>query len=192
MLKLTISLFILVSTGFSFPRAQETSNGISRFFKHLITDNNFKSTYISNKMFETIMKTRKEELDDETRSILKDLTSLHVLTSERHNPGEQYREAIPKINTSEYPLLFSKQDQVDKFSLFTRKSGAVITEILLVARDHTDFVILSITGKIDLEKITRLASILHFQGSEFLEQMNLSEDSLRKLHIPGNKRNRNE
>jgi hypothetical protein len=158
-------------------------NAISNHFSNFIEENNFKISYVSDDMLKTILKKNKDAYGKELTEVMQSITSLHVVTAYKQNPDKQYNEAIATMSQTNYTQLFAKKDQVDKFSLFIKKNKNQISEMVLIARDHVDFVILDITGNINLEKITILGEALHFQGSEFLDQMNLSEKELKKLHI---------
>ncbi len=159
------------------------NNAVAKHFDDFIAKHSVKISYVSQDMFNTIMKKNEDEYEKELTDVMRSLSSLHVVTSYKKNPDRQYNEAMKVMRKTDYELLFTKEDQVDKFSLFIKKKRNKINEMVLVARDHVDFVILDITGDIDLNSIVYLGEALHFQGSEFLDQMNLSEAELRKLHI---------
>jgi len=150
--------------------AQETA--INIYYTDFISNSKFEVTYLSKDMFKVIIERNKEDLDKNLISVMKRLTSLHVATSYKHQPDLQYNEVMKMMDTKTYSLLFTRQDEIDKISLFVKKEKDTIIEMVLIARDHVDFVILDITGDIDLEEITILGDALQFQGSEFLDQMN--------------------
>jgi len=182
-IKLSIKYFAIAFMLLSFFQSNAQDNAISHHFSNYVTNSKFKVSYVSEDMFKAIIQKNKEKYGKELIEVMKNLTSLHVVTAYKQKPDEQYHDAIKLMNKTNYTLLFTKQDQVDKFSLYIKKNGKSISEMVLIARDHVDFVILDITGEIDLNKIIILGNAFQFQGSEFLDQMNLSEDELKKLHI---------
>ena len=173
-------LFILLHLAFHLP-AQD--NAINKHYTEFVNNSNFDISYVSKEMFRTIIEKNKNKYGKELTEIMESLNSLHIVTAYKNKPDLQYNEAMNIMKITNYELLFTKQDQVDKFSLFISKKDNKIIEMVLIARDHVDFVILDITGDIDLKSIVFLGEAMRFQGSEFLDQMNLSEEELKKLHI---------
>jgi hypothetical protein len=55
--------------------------------------------------------------------------------------------------------------------IWSRDKGNIIEELLLLVGSPDEFVLLSLTGKIDLDKISELSNTLDVQGLEHLDKL---------------------
>ncbi len=153
-------------------------DAISKYFDQYVDDEKFSMVYISPKMFNLIAKLDIDELEDEEAEIIMDMVSdlrgLRVLTTE-HNPGKYYKEAISKINTSEYELLMSVRDEDENVRFLVKDEGNVINELLLLVGGDDEFILVSFLGKIDLDKISELSKVIDINGSSHLEKLDNKE-----------------
>lgn len=145
------------------------ANAIDKYFSQYVNDKNFTVVYISPKLFQMMDKLNINGMDDvEDRAILdiaKDLRGLRILTTDV-NALQYYKEAKSKINTSEYEVLMTVRDKDGENVEFYVKEapggdGNVFEEFFLMAGgDNEDFVLISFVGKINLDKITKLAKTI--------------------------------
>ena len=61
------------------------------------------------------------------------------------------------------------RDKGENVRIMVKESGDVIHELLLLVGGSDQFVMLSFTGKIDLNKISTLAKSLNVEGADHLE-----------------------
>lgn len=145
------------------------ANAIDKYFSQYVSDQNFTVVYISPKLFQMMDKLNVEGMDDdEDRAIMdiaKDLRGLRILTTDV-TPLKYYKEAKSKINTNEYEVLMTVRDKDGENVEFYVKeaagsNGTMFEEFFLLAGgDDDDFVLISFIGKIDLNKITKLAKTI--------------------------------
>ena len=145
------------------------ANAIDKYFSQYVNDKNFSVVYISPRLFQMMDKLNINGMDDvEDRAILdiaKDLRGLRILTTDV-NALQYYKEAKSKINTSEYEVLMTVRDKDGENVEFYVKeapgsNGNVFEEFFLMAGgDNEDFVLISFVGKINLDKITKLAKTI--------------------------------
>lgn len=157
---LTLAALILLGTS----GLQAQANAIDKYFQSYVDDERFTVVYISAKVFQLIDKLElgDMEIDDDESALVKDLAKdlrgLRILTTEE-SAGQFYEEARRKINTSEYETLMTVRqkggDNVD--FLIVENASGIIEELLLLAGGEDSFTLLSFVGKIDLEKVARLA-----------------------------------
>lgn len=145
------------------------ANAIDKYFSQYVNDKNFTVVYISPKLFQMMDKLNIDGMDDvEDRAIMdiaKDLRGLRILTTDV-NALQYYKEAKSKINTNEYEVLMTVRDKDGENVEFYVKeaagsNGSVFEEFFLLAGgDNEDFVLISFVGKINLDKITKLAKTI--------------------------------
>lgn len=160
-------IFTLFLGLFSFSNLQAQSNAIDKYFQQYVDDDRFTVVYISSKLFELIGKLDVDGLDFEDKEaeavmdIAKDLKGLRVLVAEE-DAMALYKEAKQKINTKEYEILMTVRDKDGDNVEFLVKEDAnnVINELLLMVGGEDEFVLLSFVGKIDMDKISKLAKTI--------------------------------
>lgn len=148
-------------------------DGIIRFFNQYAEDERFTTVFISPKMFELIGKFESDDEDwNEIREIIKDLGGLRVLTADSISDGvELYKNALSRVPANEYAELLTVRDGKENVRIWIKDSGKIISELLLLVGSPDEFVLLSFTGKIDLDKISKLSKTLDIDGMEQLEKI---------------------
>ena len=89
------------------------------------------------------------------------------------NGLELYNDALGRIPVKEYDELMTVRDGDENIRIWTRenKNDSVIEELLLLVGAPDEFVMLSLLGKIDLEKISGLSESLDVEGIEHLDKI---------------------
>lgn len=145
------------------------ADAIEKYFDKYMDDENFTVVYISPKMFEMVAKIAPEDMDQETRDVIKDLKGLRILTTE-YNTKAFYKEAKSLINTKEYEILMTVRDDGTNVEFLVKDSGDIINELLLLVGGD-EFVMMSFVGNIDLKKIAKLANSVDIDGMEHLKNL---------------------
>jgi len=140
------------------------ANAIDKYFKQYVDDENFSVVYIGPTLFKWMKKLGQEDSSDdrdsETDAVIKaveDAQGLRILTTDE-NPRRYYDEAKAKINTKEYELLMTvRSKNGDNVEFLGKHNGDAIEELLLMSIGKENFVLLSLVGLLDLEKISKIA-----------------------------------
>lgn len=170
------------------------NDAITRFFEKYYEDERFTVVYVSPKMFQIVSKI---ETDDEewnsVREIVKDITGLRVLASDSLVDGVAfYKDALSKVPTSEYEELLTVRDGKEHVRIWIKDSEDIIEELLLLVGSPDEFVMLSFTGKIDLDKISELSKTLDVEGAEHLEKVKTGKDKDKTKDDKGDKGDKND
>jgi hypothetical protein len=149
------------------------NNAIERYFEKYTDDERFTVVFISPKAFEMVAKIETTDPEwNNIRPIIKDLTGLRVLACDSLVDGVQmYKEALAKVPQQEYSELLTVRDGQENVRIWSRDKGNIIEELLLLVGSPDEFVLLSLTGKIDLDKISELSNTLDVQGLEHLDKL---------------------
>jgi hypothetical protein len=86
-----------------------------------------------------------------------------------------YKEALSKVPQNEYSELLTVRDGDENVRIWVKDSGDIINELLLLVGSPDEFVLLSLTGKIDLNQISELSKTLDIDGVEHLDKINKKE-----------------
>lgn len=154
------------------------NDAIVRFFDKYMSEERFTVVFVSPKLFEMVAKIDTDDPDwEKVRPMLSDLKGLRVLTADSIADGmELYKEALSKIPVKEYAELLTVRDGQENVRIWIKESGNVIDELLLLVGSPDEFVLLSLTGKIDLDKVSELSKTLDVDGLEQLDKLNTKED----------------
>jgi CII-binding regulator of phage lambda lysogenization HflD len=148
------------------------TDAIESYFQDYQQSEDFKVVYVGPKMFQMFAKTAQNgEADKEFGDIVRDLKGLRILSSEK-KPLTIYSEANKRLNSRGYEELMTLKEKGSQVRFITKESNGVIEELLLVVASAEKFTMMSFTGKIDLNKISRLAKKLDIEGAEHLEKVN--------------------
>ena len=159
-------VLILATLAFQQRAEAQTANAIDKYFQQYVDDERFTVVYISSKLFELIGKLDVDGLDmddEEAEAILelaKDMRGLRILVSEDDSDA-LYEEAKGKIDTKEYEVLMTVRNKDEEnFEFLVKEEGDVINELLMLVGGGDEFVLMSFVGKIDMEKVSKLAKTI--------------------------------
>jgi len=144
------------------------NDAIDRFFEAYQDNEDFTSVYVSPKMFQMVAKVAGEEMEGDLADVVKDLRGLQVLQTEV-NALQYYKQAVKKIPTDEYELLVKVREESQNVRIFSKTSGDIINELLVMVGGEDEFILLSFVGSIDITKLAKLAKTLDIEGAESLE-----------------------
>ena len=170
MKQLFCSLLFLFAGAFS---ASAQTDAITRFFNQYADDERFTVVYIAPKLFQLAAKIETDDEDwNNIREVVKDLGGLRVLVADSITDGlALYKAALAKVPTNEYSELLTVRDKDENVRIWTKDSGNIIEELLLLVGKPDEFVLLSFTGKIDLDKISSLSKVLDIKGADQLDKI---------------------
>jgi hypothetical protein len=121
-------------------------------------------------MFEMVARLAEDEVDAEVQQVIKDLKGLRVLVREGDGT-KYYNEAVKTLNLKAYEELMTVRDGNQNIRFVIKDNGDIIEELLLLVGSPDEFVMISFVGKIDLDKIAKLAKTADIQGLEHLEKV---------------------
>jgi hypothetical protein len=149
------------------------NDAINRFFSQYMDDERFTVVFVSPKMFSLVSKISTEDPDwEKFRDVVGGLTGLRVLTSDSISDGLKfYKEALTKVPAGEYDELLTVRDGKENVRIWVKDNGNIINELLLLVGAPDEFVLLSLTGKIDLDKVSNLSKGLDIDGVKHLEKV---------------------
>ncbi len=168
------------------------NDAITRFFEKYVDDERFTVVFVSPKMFQIVSKieTNDEEWN-QVRDIVKDISGLRVLVADSIDDGlSYYKDALSKVPTGEYEELLTVRDGKENVRIWVKDASNIIEELLLLVGSPDEFVLLSFTGKIDLDKISELSKTLDIDGAEHLDKVKTSKKTKIKVE-PGTENDKN-
>ncbi|MBV6443670.1 MAG: DUF4252 domain-containing protein [Haliscomenobacteraceae bacterium CHB4] len=165
------------------------NDAITRFFEKYVDDERFTVVYVSPKMFQLVSKIETSDEDwNKVRDIVKDLGGLRVLAADSIDDGlKYYKDALSKVPAGEYEELLTVRDGKEHVRIWVKDASNIIEELLLLVGAPDEFVMLSFTGKIDLDKISALSKTLDIDGAKHLEKVKPGKDVKVKIDTEDDK-----
>ena len=166
-----VMLLLLLCTALTPLSIWAQTDAITQYFDKYMDDENFTVVYITPKMFQMISKLDLKDPDaKEIKEVLQDLKGLRILQTEK-NSMQYYKEVIAKFKPTEYELLMTVRDKGENVRFWTKESGGVISELLMLVGGVKEFVMISFVGNISLDKISKLANKMDVDGMEHLKDL---------------------
>ena len=131
----------------------------------------YTTVYISSFMFNLLSSLETDDPEyNEFKKATAGINSIRILTQD--GGGADFgAELISMLPRSEYKEMMVVKEQGEEVLFLAREQGGKITEFLLIVSGDDDDALIAITGDIDLESISSIASGLDMPGLENLEDM---------------------
>ncbi len=157
-----IFIFLLL---FAFKFSFGQDNAIDKYFKYFQQKNSLDMTSVSSKMFTVFLQSKEGKEKEELAVILKKLTGLKVLSKESPKNGmDLYNMACP-LMPSDYETILTLKETDRNAKFYTKEDkGGKITELVMIAFQWGRFLVVTITGDINLNDILKLSQNLNLQG----------------------------
>lgn len=157
----------------AFAGSAYSQSAIDKYFSYFDTDTTITKVTINSKMFEllTYMAAESEE-EKELKEAISNLESMKIIVKENAiNAETLFKEAIKKPG-KEFELLMEVDQESEHFYFLINEKAGVIAELLMIGNSDGEFIILSLTGKIDLAQISRLSRSMNIDQMEYLQKIN--------------------
>jgi len=147
-------------------------SAVDKVFDKYSGKEGYTTVYISSFMFNLL---NSLEVDDPEYNDFKKATSgiksIKILTQDGGNSESFGKELLAMLPKSEYQEMMKVKDQDEEVLFLAKESGGKISEFLLIVSGGSDDVLIAITGDIDLESLSSIASGLDLPGMENLDNL---------------------
>ena len=159
---------LLYTNGFS----QE--DVITKYFSEYERRDDFTTIIITGKMFQLIAQIPESEDEEDVMNVIRKLNGLKILTSSEYpERAELSREAVKIISDKGFEeLMIIKEGEEEIKFLIHEDDGHISEFVMLIAEDEDgDFFLMTMTGNLQLEDISRLSKTLDIDGFEHLDKV---------------------
>ncbi|MDY0199677.1 MAG: DUF4252 domain-containing protein [Bacteroidales bacterium] len=119
----------------------------------------FTSVVITPQLFKLL--TFVDDSDSDIKTLTEKLSSLRILVSEKKAIGftDEVRRQVDNVN---YINIMNVVDGKQKVDFFIQKKGQTVTDLILLAIDDSEEVLISISGNFTLNELSGLANTASF------------------------------
>ncbi|NND04813.1 MAG: DUF4252 domain-containing protein [Saprospiraceae bacterium] len=147
-------------------------SSLDKFFNKHQEDPLFTVVTISPKLFQMFAKLDLDEESEDVKEMIQQITSLRILARDSMDGTKLYQDAFTQLTSSEFEELITVRDGSENVRFLIREDGSeVIKQLVLLVGGSDSFVLLDITGNIDLKNIGKLGKALDIPGGEHLEKV---------------------
>ncbi len=148
-------------------------SAVDRVFEKYSGKEGYTTVLISSFMFDLMNSLKVDDPEyNEFKKATSGINSIKILSQDGANSQPFGRELLDMLPRSEYKEMMVVKEQDEEVLFLAREEGGRITEFLLiVSGDDGGDALIAITGDIDLESISNLASGLDMPGLENLEDL---------------------
>jgi hypothetical protein len=143
---------------------------VDKIFEKYGGKEGYTTVHISSFMFNLLSSLETDDPEfNEFKKATSGINSIKILTQDGGNSESFGKELLEMLPRSEYQEMMTVKDQEEEVLFLARESGGKITEFLLIVSGGSDDVLIVITGDIDLESLSSIASGLDIPGMENLD-----------------------
>lgn len=170
-MKTTIFAFLLIS-GISL----QAQDAIDKYFGYLSKDTTMSSVTVNAKMFELFSYMETDDDDaQEFKEMMQNMESLRVLVKENAANGKAMFNTAIKKPGKEFEVLMDVNTEGELFKFLINEKDGIVSEFLMIGftQDHGEpkFIVLSLTGKIDLAQISKLSRTMNIKEMKHLDKI---------------------
>ncbi len=171
-----IALMCLSLMGFS----QQTTK---KMYEKYSSAKGFTVVTVNKDLFTLLAEISAESNDQSTKEmqeVIKDLEYINILMYDANKGDDpafldKFKEELNTIKLSEYSELMVVKDEEETVKFYAKKDGENINELLLLVYEPQEAGFISITGKINMKSIGKIARTMNVQGLDNLEKINQQE-----------------
>lgn len=146
---------------------------INKYFDQLEDNEEYTKVSVSQKMFS--MFTDLEAGSDAEKEFLEAVSKLKglkvIIADSIPDAASMYKKAVNDVEKAGYEELMSVKDAEENLKFSIIEKDGIIKELMMVAGGNKKFVMLSLTGDIDLNNISKIAQEMRIEGMEKLGKM---------------------
>lgn len=147
-------------------------SAVEKVFEKYSGKDGYTTVYISSFMFNMLNSLETDDPEyNEFKKATAGISSIKILTQEGGDSEAFGAELLEMLPRSEYQEMMVVKDQDEDVLFLAREEGGKITEFLLIVSGGGDDALIAITGDIDLESISKIATGLDMPGLENLEDL---------------------
>jgi hypothetical protein len=165
---------ILVFVLFSVQQLCAQNNAIDKFYRDYQQKYSLDVVSVSGKMLPLLIDDKKGKEKEELIMIINKLSGLKMLSKSNPKDGKDLFSSATSVIPKQYEVILSLDEADRKVKCYTveNKDGK-ITELLMVAWQWGRFMVLSLTGNIELTEIYRLTQSINFEGLDKAKKANI-------------------
>lgn len=143
-------------------------NIIDRHYSDLQDRENITSVFVSGKMFSyaSYIEVEDDEELDKIKDFVTKIQSFNLIVAhDLENPIGEFKKGLKVLNR-DYEELIQVRDKEGRFSVYVDETNGVVHELVGIATDNEKFVVGTLMGEMDLDKISEMIGKINTEGND--------------------------
>lgn len=144
-------------------------NIIDRHYSDLQDRENITSVFVSGKMFSyaSYIEVAEDDEDlDEIKDFITKIQSFNLIVAhDLENPLSEFKKGLSVLKR-DYEELIQVRDKEGRFSVYIDESNGVVHELVGIATDNEKFVVGTLMGEMDLDKISEMIGKINTEDND--------------------------
>jgi hypothetical protein len=147
-------------------------DAIQRYFGEYLDSDDFTTVVISSKMFQLFAKLDPASKDAAAlNDALAGLRGIRIISAESRPDARSLFNKMQNRMGTEYEVLMGIDEKDEKVRFFIREEGDRIAELFMLVGGANRIFAMSLSGQIDLNKISSLSKNMNVGGMQYLEKV---------------------
>ncbi|MCB0688156.1 MAG: DUF4252 domain-containing protein [Saprospiraceae bacterium] len=149
-------------------------SALDQFFSQHQDDTAFTVVNISPKMFQMLAHIDTDDPEsEEVMDLVRGITGLRILAKDHGDGTKLYNDAFSKISKNGFEELLTVRDGGENVRFMVREGNSpdIIHQLVLLVGGADDFVLMDLTGVINLKTIGKLSKSIDVPGAKHLEKL---------------------
>lgn len=102
--------------------------------------------------------------DAEFDELIKDIEKMKLLLIKKDNKGFDYKKLVSEYKSDSFEEIMTSRHEGKSFDIFVKEKNGDTKAMLVLVNDDENLFVLDIVGKIALDKVTKLYSVIDDSG----------------------------
>jgi hypothetical protein len=144
---------------------QAQNNAIDKYYKDFQQKNSLDVVTLSGKMLPLLIEDKKGKEKEELAAIINKLTAIKMLSRSKDENGAALFSSATSLMPKSYESILSIDASDRKVKCYSlENANGKISELVMIAWQWGRFMVLSITGDVDLNEIYKLTQSINFSN----------------------------
>ncbi len=149
-------------------------NIIDKHFYEIQEKENATSIYVSSKMFDIAKHIKTDGELEEIRQFVSTIESFTLIVADDlEDPMQTYKEGVKKVRRTHEELL-RISDKTDKVTFYIDEDDGIVTELVGLIVSDNEFIVMSLYGSMDLEKVGEMTEKISSNGIEQFDKIKMT------------------
>lgn len=161
-------LFIILALSIiSNANAQE--DAVAKYMSNYIQNENFEHTYVSNRMFNAILKSNASEISPNIRELMKDIKGMRQLSTKKDNK-KYFDEFAQTLEKKGFENVLSIRRGNERVHMYLKNENKSDGELIMLIQEANSFNLTGFNGNINLDNMSTISKALNIKGAEYIQQ----------------------
>jgi hypothetical protein len=134
-----------------------------------IQSEDFEHTYVSNRMFNAILKSNANEIAPNVRELMKDIKGMRQISTKKDHK-KYFDEFAQTFESKGFQNVLAIRRGNDRINMYLKNENKSDGELIMLIQESNSFNLTSFNGNINLDNMSTISKALNIKGAEYIPQ----------------------